>query len=156
MLWKRLKHPNVLPFLGVSTTLFQFCMVSDWIPHGNVVEFLRENPEANRFSLVSKIYIAPDNFLSSSPKASRCYQRASLSARNRFYSRGSERSTELRKLFVPYSRSVAKYPRRCLRACSSRRFWGHDYHVRSTDGEPFHHFNSYRDDPMDGSGTVRS
>jgi hypothetical protein len=56
VLWKRLKHPNVLPFLGISTTIFPFCMISDWMPHGSVVDYLRKNSDVDRFSLVSRPY----------------------------------------------------------------------------------------------------
>ena len=52
ILWKQLLHPNILPLLGVSTTLFPFCMVSPWMKNGNVTEHVRSNPEANRMELV--------------------------------------------------------------------------------------------------------
>ena len=51
VLWRRLSHPNVLPFYGVhflDTTLeTRFCLVCPWMENGNVVEFLeRQNHEA--------------------------------------------------------------------------------------------------------------
>jgi serine/threonine protein kinase len=52
LVWKRLSHPNVLPFLGVSTSLFPFCMVSHWMAHGNIVKYVKANPGANRLVLV--------------------------------------------------------------------------------------------------------
>ena len=30
----------------------QFAMASEWMTNGNIVEFLKENPDANRFELV--------------------------------------------------------------------------------------------------------
>jgi serine/threonine protein kinase len=52
VLWKRLSHPNILPFLGVSTTLFSLCMVCEWMGNGNVMRYLKRNPAANRLHLV--------------------------------------------------------------------------------------------------------
>ena len=52
LFWKRLSHPNVLPFYGASMTQNQFCMVSPWIEGGNILSYTRKNPEANRLRLV--------------------------------------------------------------------------------------------------------
>ena len=51
--WKSLRHPNVLPFLGVSVTENEFAMVSEWMPNGNINEFVAARQDANRFELVS-------------------------------------------------------------------------------------------------------
>jgi Protein tyrosine and serine/threonine kinase len=44
MTWRQLSHPNVLPFYGIhfleDTLETRFCLVSPWMDHGNVVEFL--------------------------------------------------------------------------------------------------------------------
>ena len=50
VVWKRLKHPNVVPFLGVSTTPLQ--LVSRWMPNGTLTEYVKAKPHANRISLV--------------------------------------------------------------------------------------------------------
>ena len=50
--WKALKHPNVLPLLGVEMTEGQFAMVSEWMPNGNVNQFVAAHPDANPFELV--------------------------------------------------------------------------------------------------------
>ncbi|OCH85624.1 kinase-like protein [Obba rivulosa] len=54
VIWKRLQHPNVLPFHGIDTTLFpsQTTLVSDWMPRGHVRDYLRKNPQANRLRLI--------------------------------------------------------------------------------------------------------
>ena len=51
--WKYVSHPNVLPFLGVSETLFSFCIISPWLRNGNIVEYIQKHREANRLHLVS-------------------------------------------------------------------------------------------------------
>jgi serine/threonine protein kinase len=44
MIWRQLSHPNILPFYGIyflkDTLETRFCLVSPWMEHGNVVEFL--------------------------------------------------------------------------------------------------------------------
>ena len=53
--WKTLRHPNVLPLVGVTMSENQFAMVSDWMSNGNINEFLGANPDADRLKLVSGI-----------------------------------------------------------------------------------------------------
>jgi hypothetical protein len=50
--WKALRHPNVLPLLGVTITENRFAMVSDWMVNGNIKEFVKSNVDADRLKLV--------------------------------------------------------------------------------------------------------
>ncbi|KAF9644327.1 kinase-like protein [Thelephora ganbajun] len=50
--WKGLYHPNVLPLLGVTMIKNQFVMVSEWMKNGNINEFVKKNPNANRLELL--------------------------------------------------------------------------------------------------------
>ena len=50
---KQSKHDNILPLLGVSTTVADFCLVYPWCENGNIMEYLEKNPGVNRFNLVS-------------------------------------------------------------------------------------------------------
>jgi serine/threonine protein kinase len=50
--WKNLFHPNILPLLGVSEVRSLPCIVTEWMPHGTIVNYLIENPTKNRFALV--------------------------------------------------------------------------------------------------------
>ena len=52
VIWKRLSHPNLLPFLGVNETLFRLAMVSEWMEHGTVLQFVKRNVATNRLKLV--------------------------------------------------------------------------------------------------------
>ena len=50
--WRTLQHPNVLPLIGVSISETRFVMVSEWMVNGNLNEFVKKNPDANRLELV--------------------------------------------------------------------------------------------------------
>ena len=60
VIWKRISHPNVVPFLGVSEVPTPLCMVSEWMPNGNVRDYVRINPEASRLQLVCRVKSALD------------------------------------------------------------------------------------------------
>ena len=49
----RVQHDNILPFYGVSTTLSDFCLVFPWYENGNIMDYLKKNPDSDRFGLVS-------------------------------------------------------------------------------------------------------
>ena len=51
-MWRALRHPNVLPLIGVMMSETQFAMVSDWMVNGNVNEFVNAHPDTNRLKLV--------------------------------------------------------------------------------------------------------
>ena len=51
-MWKALRHPNILPLVGVMMSETQFAMVSDWMGNGNINDYVKTHPEANRLKLV--------------------------------------------------------------------------------------------------------
>ena len=52
---KQLEHDNFLPCYGVSTTVSDFCLVFPWYGNGNIMEYLKKNPDINKFELVSTL-----------------------------------------------------------------------------------------------------
>jgi len=54
-MWKFLKHPNVLPLIGVTISENRFAMVSDWMANGNINEFVKAYPEVDRLQLLSGV-----------------------------------------------------------------------------------------------------
>jgi hypothetical protein len=50
--WKHLRHPNVLPLLGVTVSECRFAMVSEWMENGNIIAFVERNKHVNRAELV--------------------------------------------------------------------------------------------------------
>ena len=52
MTWKSLRHPNVLQLVGVTMSEAQFAMVSDWMVNGNINDFVKAHPDADRLELV--------------------------------------------------------------------------------------------------------
>ena len=53
VVWRRLSHPNVLPFLGITATVFRLGVVSEWMPNGHIGQYLTSNPSTNRLPLAS-------------------------------------------------------------------------------------------------------
>jgi len=51
-MWNALRHPNVLPLLGAVMTDTRFAMVSEWMINGNINEFVKVCPDADRLELV--------------------------------------------------------------------------------------------------------
>jgi len=51
-MWKFLRHPNVLPLIGVTMSENRFGMASDWMVNGNIREFVKANPDVDRLGLV--------------------------------------------------------------------------------------------------------
>ncbi|KAK1230599.1 MAP kinase kinase kinase activity protein [Marasmius sp. AFHP31] len=60
LLWTRLSHPNLLPLIGVNTTLFPqgFCLVSPWMTNGDIIGFLESNPDHDRLVAILEISAA--------------------------------------------------------------------------------------------------
>ena len=55
VVWRALRHPNVLPLLGVTMTGGRFVMVSEWMVGGNICEFVKANSAADRLGLVRSL-----------------------------------------------------------------------------------------------------
>ena len=57
MTWKTLRHPNVLPLLGVTMSEgpVRFVMVSEWMKNGNINQFL-ECVDADQLKLVCLLF----------------------------------------------------------------------------------------------------
>ncbi|KIK56139.1 hypothetical protein GYMLUDRAFT_120159, partial [Collybiopsis luxurians FD-317 M1] len=53
LVWRQLKHPNILPLLGVNTELFfpSFCLVSPWMEHRDIITYLKKNPKHDVLSV---------------------------------------------------------------------------------------------------------
>ncbi|KAF9011554.1 hypothetical protein BDZ89DRAFT_963934, partial [Hymenopellis radicata] len=57
LVWRQLRHRNVLPFLGVSNDLFapSFCLISPWMENGNIMSFLERHPAHDRLQAICEI-----------------------------------------------------------------------------------------------------
>ncbi|KAF9257430.1 kinase-like protein [Marasmius fiardii PR-910] len=60
IVWQQLKHPNLLPFMGMyylDKAREQLCLVSPWMERGNLVRFLKDTPseQIDHYSLVHDI-----------------------------------------------------------------------------------------------------
>jgi len=50
--WKTLRHPNVLPLLGVTMDGTRLVMVSEWMVNGSIDRFVKMHANADRLQLV--------------------------------------------------------------------------------------------------------
>ncbi|KAE9391219.1 kinase-like protein [Gymnopus androsaceus JB14] len=57
LIWRQLKHPNILPLLGVNAELFSpsFCLISPWMENKNILTYLKNNPGHNRHNVLSEV-----------------------------------------------------------------------------------------------------
>ena len=53
IVWKRLQHPNIVPFLGVPAKTPPFEIVCGWMENGTITEYVRKHPDVDRVCLVS-------------------------------------------------------------------------------------------------------
>jgi len=120
-MWKRLTHPNILPLLGVTVDPPQ--LISSWMSSGDLCEYIRKNPDADRPGLVSAPLLRLP--LTYPFPAIRCRSRPLLPPLLQHHSWRSPGSTWLfRILFRHYiDTGPAKHPRGRLRLCTHRGFW---------------------------------
>ncbi|KAF7374462.1 Kinase-like protein [Mycena sanguinolenta] len=57
LVWKELCHPHILPFLGIEGNSFPspLCMVSPWMEHGTVLNYLKQHGHSNVDKLLYEI-----------------------------------------------------------------------------------------------------
>ncbi|CAE6539131.1 unnamed protein product [Rhizoctonia solani] len=54
-IWSSLKHPNILPLMGVCSFRGGTGLVSEWQDNGNAIDWVRMNPSVDRFRLCKGI-----------------------------------------------------------------------------------------------------
>ncbi|KAL0580980.1 hypothetical protein V5O48_001072 [Marasmius crinis-equi] len=57
LLWMKLGHRNILPFLGLNVELFPrtLCLVSPWMENGPILSYLAKNPDHDRLAIMLEI-----------------------------------------------------------------------------------------------------
>ncbi|KAK0188261.1 kinase-like domain-containing protein [Armillaria mellea] len=57
LVWRQLRHPNILPFLGVSEELFapSYCLISLWMINGNIMSYLEAHPDQDRLKSLVQV-----------------------------------------------------------------------------------------------------
>jgi len=68
--WKRLNHPNIVPFKGVTFNPLQ--LISEWIPGGDLPKYVEANQHVNLISLVSSSLSTSTRHLTLFSVAGRC------------------------------------------------------------------------------------
>lgn len=63
VMWKRLRHPNVVDFLGFGSDSHPISLVYPWMTNGNLSEYLRKRPDADKLGLVCSRLSTVDNLV---------------------------------------------------------------------------------------------
>ena len=92
VVWKHMKHLNIVPFLGVTLDPLQ--LISDRMPGGDLTEYITSHPGVDRISLVSDLSASLYEMLTPS-SAVRCRTGSHTSALAQHNSRRPQRSTRL-------------------------------------------------------------
>ena len=62
VIWRHLRHPNVLPLLGATLEIqdskFRYALVSEWMDNGDINGFIKRHGDVNRAQLVSRHALA--------------------------------------------------------------------------------------------------
>ena len=58
-IWAKLNHPNILPLLGYMFEKDYPSLISEWMEHGTVRDFLRKNPPFDITYLVCAFFFPP-------------------------------------------------------------------------------------------------
>ena len=56
-------HQNILSTEGVRPDLFEFCLISRWMEHGDIMQYVKKQPEVDRLKLVCSNSLLPDSAL---------------------------------------------------------------------------------------------
>ncbi|SJL04322.1 uncharacterized protein ARMOST_07688 [Armillaria ostoyae] len=71
LVWRQLRHENILPFLSVNSSYFEprHCLISPWMKNGNIVHYLEKNKDHDRLKCIREIANAMDFLHSLDPQA---------------------------------------------------------------------------------------
>ena len=90
--WKHMTHPNIVPLLRVTLDPLQ--LISDWMPGGDLTEYITSHPDTDRTSLVSDLSASLYEMFTSS-SAVRCRTGSHTPAFAQHNSWRPQRSTRL-------------------------------------------------------------
>ena len=55
---KHLAHPNIVPLLGITPDPLQ--LISEWVPGGDLTDYIKKHPGADRVGLVGAPLVVSD------------------------------------------------------------------------------------------------
>ena len=121
-MWRHLKHPNVVPLLGV--TVDPPLLVSDWMCGGDLTEYITNHPDADKPSLVRVRFNTLYNAFTP-PPVILCRRRPQLSSLLQCDSWRSQGSTRLSMVLFHYYTDTdsVKHLHRPRRLCTDRKLW---------------------------------
>ena len=70
IIWKRLEHKNIVPLLSITTAPLQ--LVSEWMPGGELTDYIKNHPNPNRLGLVGVLSLVSVPILTPAPVIRYC------------------------------------------------------------------------------------
>lgn len=128
-MWKRLRHPNIVSFKGVTFEPLQ--LVSEWMPGGELREYIKNNRHQNIIKLVSQFPRTPIY-------ASSCPQLLDIAKGLGYLHSHNVIHGDLKGVCVTLSfmvsalmvKSAGKHSCGCSRECTNCRFWSRNCRAR--------------------------
>ncbi|KAK0447528.1 kinase-like domain-containing protein, partial [Armillaria borealis] len=70
LVWRQLRHENILPFLRVNSSYFEprHCLISPWMKNGNIIQYLEKNKDHDRLKSIREVASAMDFLHSLDPQ----------------------------------------------------------------------------------------
>ena len=56
-MWKRVRHPNIVSFLGLVSDSPPLSLVYAWMPNGTLSKYLRKHPIVDKVALVTGSFV---------------------------------------------------------------------------------------------------
>lgn len=53
VVWKRLHHPNIVPFLGIPSKVLRLEIICEWMENDRITEYAKKHPGVDHVGLVS-------------------------------------------------------------------------------------------------------
>ncbi|TFK51645.1 kinase-like protein, partial [Heliocybe sulcata] len=55
MILSTLNHPHIVKFRGVIMDGVELCIIVDWMPHGDITDYVRNTPRADKEDLINQV-----------------------------------------------------------------------------------------------------
>jgi serine/threonine protein kinase len=128
--WKHLRHQNIVSLIGITSTPLQ--VVSEWMPGGDLTEYIKTHPDTDRLGLVGVLPPVP-NVMLTPPRKLRDITDGLHYLHSRHVVHGDlkgVRDGSESRFTTVLTLGPAERPRGCHRLCTDHRFWSRQCHSK--------------------------